>query len=263
MSRTPVAVWRVVRLLVHLLHGMAAMALRFGSLDTAARHALIQWWSAKLLRLFGVALTVHGQARTGATLWVANHVSWLDIAVIHAAAPQARFVAKSDVKHWPLLGWLVAGAGTLFIERQSKRDALRVVHQIAEALRAGEAVAVFPEGTTGAGPTLLAFHANLLQAAIATATPVQPLVLRYHQPGQAFSTAVEYVGQTTLWQSLWRVACARELGVQLQWLPALASAGADRRSLAAALQASMVFALPAQQVTPNPHTPLAGSGTCA
>lgn len=263
MSRAPVALWRVVRLLLHVLHGLAAMALRFGSLDIPGRHALVQWWSTRLLRLFGVELTVHGQARTGATLWVANHVSWLDIAVIHAAAPQARFVAKSDLKHWPVLGWLVAGAGTLFIERRSKRDALRVVHQIADALRAGDAVAVFPEGTTGAGPTLLAFHANLLQAAIATATPVQPLVLRYHQPGQAFSTAVEYVGPTTLWQSLWRVACARELGVQLQWLPALASAGVDRRSLAAALKASMVLALHAQQVAPNPPAPLAGGGTCA
>ena len=263
MSRAPVAVWRVARLLLHLLHGLATMALRFGSLDTAGRHALVQWWSARLLRLFGVELTVHGQPRTGATLWVANHVSWLDIAVIHAAAPQARFVAKSDVKHWPVLGWLVAGAGTLFIERQSKRDALRVVHQIAAALRAGDAVAVFPEGTTGAGPTLLAFHANLLQAAIATATPVQPLVLRFHQPGQAFSTAVEYVGQTSLWQSLWRVARARGLGVQLEWLPALASAGTDRRSLAAALQASISRALAAQAAATNPPVPLADSGTWA
>ena len=255
MSRALVAVWRVARLLVHLLHGMAAMALRFASLDTAGRHALVQWWSAKLLRLFGIDLTVHGQPRAGATLWVANHVSWLDIAVIHAAAPQARFVAKSDVKHWPLLGWLVTGAGTLFIERQSKRDALRIVHQIADALRAGDAVAVFPEGTTGAGPTLLAFHANLLQAAIATATPVQPLVLRFHQPGQVFSTAVEFVGRTTLLQSLWRVARARGLGVQLQWLPAQASAGANRRSLAAALQASIARALAAQPAAPKTHAP--------
>ena len=263
MSGAPVALWRVVRLLLHVLHGLAAMALRFGSLDIPGRHALVQWWSTRLLRLFGVELTVHGQARTGATLWVANHVSWLDIAVIHAAAPQARFVAKSDLKHWPVLGWLVAGAGTLFIERRSKRDALRVVHQIAEALRADDAVAVFPEGTTGAGPLPLTFHANLLQAAIATATPVQPLVLRYHQPGQAFSTAVEYVGPTTLWQSLWRVACARELGVQLEWLPALASAGADRRRLAAALQASIARCLAAQAAATNAPVALADSGTWA
>ena len=93
----------------------------------------------------------------------------------------ARFVSKADVRHWPLLGWLVACGGTLFIERERKRDALRVVHQMAEALQAGETVAVFPEGTTSDGHGLLPFHANLLQAAIATETPVQPVALRYHR----------------------------------------------------------------------------------
>ena len=131
---------------------------------------------------------------------------------------------------------MVAGAGTLFIERQSKRDALRVVHQMADALRAGDMVAVFPEGTTGAGRELLPFHANLLQAAIATDTAVQPVVLRFHQPGQAFSPAVEFVGETTLMQSLWRMACAKGLQVEVQLLDAERTSHADRRALAAHLR---------------------------
>ncbi len=241
----PLALWRVARLTLHVLHGMAVMALRFPTLDAAGRHARIGWWSAGLLRAVGVQLRLSGTPRPGASLLIANHVSWLDIAALHAAVPQARFVSKADVLHWPLLGWLVAGAGTLFIERDRKRDALRVVHAMAEALRAGETVAVFPEGTTGTGPELLPFHANLLQAAIATATPIQPAVLRFADATRRFSPAVTFVGDTTLLQSLWRVATARGLVVHVDLLLSQASAHADRRALADTLRSMMARQLAA------------------
>jgi 1-acyl-sn-glycerol-3-phosphate acyltransferase len=231
-----VALGRLARLLLHLMHGMAVMALRFPALDVAGRQHRIQWWSAGVLRCLGLRLVAHGTPRPGATLLVANHVSWLDIAALHAVAPRARFVSKADVLHWPLLGWLIRNAGTLFIERERKRDALRVVHQMAEALRAGDMVAVFPEGTTGLGPELLPFHANLLQAAISTETPVQPAVLRFDDLAGAFSEAATFVGDTTLVQSMWRVACARGMVVQVRLLPPLQSAHADRRALAESLQ---------------------------
>ena len=239
------AAWRIAVTLVHVLHGMALMALRFPSLDAAGRQARIQWWSATLLRRMGLTLRVSGQPRPGATLLIANHVSWLDIAALHAAVPQARFVSKADVLAWPLLGWLIAGAGTLFIERARKRDALRVVHAMADALQAGQTVAVFPEGTTGPGPELLPFHANLLQAAIATGTPVQPAVLRFADARDRFSTAAQYIGDTTLLQSLWRVALADGLQVQVQLLASHASAQADRRALADSLRREMASALAA------------------
>lgn len=243
--RAPLALWRVLRVLAHLLLGMAVMALRFPSLDAAGRAQRIGWWSAGLLRAIGVGLQVRGTPRPGATLLLANHVSWLDVAALHAAVPHARFVAKADVLRWPLLGWLVAGAGTLFIERERKRDALRVVHAMAEALQLGQTVAVFPEGTTGPGPELLPFHANLLQAAIATATPVQPAVLCYADAAQRFSPAVQFVGSTTLLQSLWQVATAQGLVVQVELLLCHATAHADRRALAAYLQGLMAERLAA------------------
>jgi 1-acyl-sn-glycerol-3-phosphate acyltransferase len=230
------AVWRIARAWLHVLAGMATLALRFPSLDTAARHRHIGAWSAGLLRCLGLTLHASGVPRPGATLIVANHVSWLDIAAIHAVAPHARFVAKADVLAWPLLGWMIRAGGTLFIERERKRDAVRVVHAMAEALSAGDTVAVFPEGTTGPGWPLLGFHANLLQAAVATATPVQPVALRFSSATQRFSDDVAYVGDTSLAQSIWRVACARGLGVHVQWLPSLGSAHADRRALAAHLR---------------------------
>lgn len=245
LAAAPLALWRLLRVLLHLARGLATMALRFPKLDAAGRQACIQAWSAGLLRCLGLRLSIGGSLpRPGATLLVANHVSWLDIAALHAAVPQARFVSKADVKHWPVLGWLVAGAGTLFIEREKKRDALRVVHAMAEALQGGDTVAVFPEGTTGPGPELLPFHANLLQAAIATGTPIQPAVLRFDEPGHAYSPAVQFVGDTTLLQSVWRIAAARGIGVQVQLLPPEASAHADRRALAEHLRQCIARHLP-------------------
>ncbi len=223
---------------MHVLHGMLVM-LHFPHLAPAQRHAHIRWWSAGVLRCLGLTLQVSGTPHAGATLLVANHVSWLDICAIHSAAPQARFVSKADVLRWPLLGWLIKGAGTLFIERERKRDAVRVVHAMAQALQAGETVAVFPEGTTGLGAELLPFHANLLQAAVSTGTPIQPVVLRFFDPQSPFSLAVSFVGETTLMQSIWAVACAKSLQVQVCLLPALATRHADRRALAEHLRTVM------------------------
>ena len=231
--RTVRAVWRLLRMLMHLLLGMVIMAVAFGWLDAAGRQRQIAWWSARLLRVLGIELRHSGVPRPGATLLVANHVSWLDIAAIHAVAPHARFVAKADVLAWPLLGWLIRGAGTLFIERERKRDALRVLHQVADALRAGDSVVVFPEGTTGDGRTLLPFHGNLLQAAIASGTPVQPLALRYSDGIERCSAAVEYVGATTLLQSVWCILRARQLCAHVDLLSPQGARHADRRALAA------------------------------
>ena len=229
--QTLVAVWRLSRATVHVLHGMAVMT-RFPRLDAAGRHERIRWWSAGLVRAMGLTLQVSGTSRPGATLLVANHISWLDIAAIHAAAPHARFVSKADVLDWPLLGWLIRNAGTLFIERARKRDAVRVVHAVAQALSTGDSVAVFPEGTTGNGSELLPFHANLLQAAVSTGTPVQPVVLRFDDHCGRFSPAVPYLGETSLLQSLWRVASARQLSVSVELMPPVGTRHADRRALA-------------------------------
>jgi len=241
--RAFVAVWRLLRVVVHVLHGMAVVALRFPWLDTAGRQQRIGWWSRGLLRAIGVRLIHEGAFRPGANLLVANHVSWLDIAAVHAVCPRARFVSKADVRHWPLLGWLIASVGTLFIERERKRDALRVVHQVADSLRAGEVVAVFPEGTTGDGRTLLPFHANLLQAAIAAEAPVQPVALRYSEPGLDWSPAVCWLGTTTLVSSVWAIARARGVQVRVSALTARGSAHADRRALAQRLHQDIAQAL--------------------
>lgn len=245
------AVIRLLRVALHALRGLAIVLLLFPRANRAARHAHIQRWARRLLEVAGITLEVEGSFHAGATLLAANHVSWLDIVVIHAVCPRARFVSKADVKHWPLLWRLVDAADTLYIERGRKRDAMRVVHQMAEALQQGHMVAVFPEGTTSDGRSLLPFHANLLQAAIATGTPVQPVALRFSEPGHAVSPAAAYTGDTTLVESVWRVASAQGLKATVRVRPPLGSRHADRRRLAEHLREEIALGLEeAEQAAP-------------
>ncbi|KQW38334.1 1-acyl-sn-glycerol-3-phosphate acyltransferase [Rhizobacter sp. Root404] len=230
------AAWRLLRCVLHALHGLGVVVVRFGTLDAGQRHDRIRWWSAKMLRVMGIGLQVEGVARPGGALLVANHVSWLDITALHAVVPQARFVSKADIQSWPLLSRLADAADTLYLQRERKRDALRVVHLVAQALSERQTVAVFPEGTTSDGRSLLPFHANILQAAISTDTPVQPVALRFSDACSRISPAVEFVGATTLVESLWRVACADGLIAHVTLLPARACTHADRRALAQTLR---------------------------
>ncbi len=239
------AAWRLLRVLVHLLHGVAIVMLRFRGLERTLRHRRVRWWAQKMLRVVGVGLQGVGGAQGGGTLLVINHISWLDIVAIHALCPEARFVSKAEVKRWPLVSRLVDAADSLYLERERRRDAMRVVHHMGEALAAGDTVAVFPEGTTGAGHCLLPFHANLLQAAIATERPVQPVALRFADASEPVSRAVVYVGNTSLLQSLWLVACAQGLQVRVQFLAPHESAGAARRDLAERLRVAIEVALTA------------------
>jgi 1-acyl-sn-glycerol-3-phosphate acyltransferase len=243
MTRGMRASWRLLRSTLHALHGLSIVLLQFGSLDTIQRHERIRWWSTKMLRLMGISMQVRGTLHDSRALLVANHVSWLDINVLHAVAPHARFVSKAAVKSWPLLSQLADAADTLYLTRERKRDAVRVVHLVAQALANGQTVAVFPEGTTAALHSMLPFHANLIQAAITTATPVQPIALRFADATGRVSVAVEFIGATTLVQSMWRVASAEGLVAHVTILPARASAQAERRELAAALHSDIAACL--------------------
>ncbi len=239
------AAGRLLRCVLHGTHGVLIVLLRFGSMPAAQRQWYVQWWATKTLRLMGITLRVEGAPVAGAVLMVANHISWLDIMAVHAVCPHARFVSKADVKSWPLMRHLVDAADTLYLERERKRDALRVVHAMADALKAGDTVAIFPEGTTSDGQALLPFHANLLQAAIATETPVQPVAIRFSDSTHTVSRAVEFVGATTLAQSLWMVASGDELVVRVALLPPRETARADRRALAEQLRSDIAAQLAA------------------
>ncbi len=242
MLRRIKACWRLARGVLEALRALLICVFVFPRLSPAQRMQEVGVWASRSLAALGIALDAQGTPRPGPVLLTANHVSWLDILAIDAVQP-VRFVSKADVRHWPVLGWMVACGGTLFIERERKRDAMRVVHQVAQALQAGETVAVFPEGTTSDGAGLLPFHANLLQAAIATQTPVQAVAIRYCDAQAPVSAAAAYIGETTLAQSLWRVAMAQELRVSVVVLDSQGTRHLDRRALAQKLRLEIAEAL--------------------
>ena len=232
--------WRMLRILGHILWGLWIAAVRLPRMQPSQQSAQVQAWALSLLGHAGIALEIRGQPPiTGPVLLVSNHISWLDIPVLHAAR-HCRFVSKSDVQDWPLIGTLATAAGTLYIERSSRRDALRMVHQMRDALCAGEVLAVFPEGTTGDGRTLLPFHANLLQAALEAHAPAQPVGLRFiDQASGQTSHAPSFTGNETMLGSLWRTVCAPPLVAVVHYGPPEPSGEHDRRSLSQQLRATV------------------------
>lgn len=231
------AFWRLLRCLVHIAAGLWTIMTLFPRLERADRETRVHVWAQAMLKLAGIELSVSGlPVRDGPALLVANHLSWLDIVVLHASR-YCRFVSKADIKHWPLVGTLAGGAGTLYIERESRRDAHRVVHHMAERLKLGEVLAVFPEGTTADGVTLKPFHANLLQAAISTDAPVQPIALRFvdADTGQT-SFAPRYIDDDSIFVSIWETLCVRRLRAEVVFGEPQQCHGRDRRTWAADLQ---------------------------
>ncbi len=228
---------RLARALLHVLVGFFTILLVFPRIEQEEREHRIQVWSAKMLACIGIELRVTGKAMVpGPLLLVANHISWLDITSLHAAR-FCRFVSKADIKQWPLIGRLATGVGTLFIERESRRDAMRVVHHMTDSLRQGDVIGVFPEGTTSDGTSLLPFHANLLQAAIVAEVPVQPVAITFidASTGQR-SAAPCYVDDDTLMGSIWRTLCASGIVVVITFGEPQRAEGRDRREWAHALR---------------------------
>lgn len=231
------AAGRLLRALAHIAGGIWTILTLFPRLGQPAKEARVQVWAMAMLKLVGIELAVKGTPMAdGPVLLVANHLSWLDIVVLHASR-YCRFVSKSDIKHWPLVGTLAGGAGTLYIERESRRDAHRVVHHMAERLKLGDVLAVFPEGTTGDGTKLKPFHANLLQAAIVTDAPVQPVALRFVDAGTGqTSFAPRYIDDDSIFVSIWETLNVAHLRAEVVFGEPQRCHGRDRRTWAADLQ---------------------------
>ncbi|WP_373296324.1 MULTISPECIES: lysophospholipid acyltransferase family protein [Streptomyces] len=231
------AVMRLAAAAVLLVAGIVALALLTpaGRLPQSARDRAVRAWCRALVRALGVRVRTTGAAPRppGGLLLVANHVSWLDVPLLAAVRP-ARMLAKTEVRHWPVAGPLAARAGTLFIDRDRLRALPGTVARIADVLRAGGAVTVFPEGSTWCGRARGRFRRAAFQAALDASVPVQPVRLRYRLAGHAgVSTAPAFVGDDTLLASLWRVASARRLTAEVRVLPVLRHGTApDRRTLA-------------------------------
>jgi 1-acyl-sn-glycerol-3-phosphate acyltransferase len=233
------AVGRLCLVVVQLVRGLWTVHRVFPQLSPAEQNVRVQAWALAMLDCLALQLVVRGQPSRGPVLLAANHISWADIVVMHAVG-HCRFISKADVRDWPVVGTLATAAGTLYISRESSRDAMRVVHHMAECLNNKEVLAVFPEGTTGDGSTLLPFHGNLLQAAIAAHAPVQPVALSFEKAitGER-SFAPCYIGDDTLVQSLWRTLCADGLVAVVEFGEPQWSEGRSRRQWALDLRSTI------------------------
>jgi len=227
---------RLLSLQGHVLGGVLTVLIRFPFLAAAEQERRLVRWAARLLQIVGVQVTVKGQApvaRVGGVLIVANHVSWLDIHIIHSLLP-ARFVAKAQVRDWPVIGWLADKAGgTLFLERARKADAKRVNSKMADHLRAGECLALFPEGTTTDGSELLPFYSSLFQPAVEVEAMVLPALIRYLDRDGRRCDEAAYYGEMSLFDSLRRIVREPAVYAEIEFLTPIASRGLHRRELAA------------------------------
>lgn len=183
--------YRVPLLLIHLLVflplTLLGMLPPLGQLRVRGErleHCVVRWWSAGLMRIFGFRLRRRGTPLPGATLFVANHVSWIDIEALHSQRMMG-FVAKQEIRSWPVVGWLAARGQTIFHQRGSQESLGGVLHEMLRRLREGHSVGVFPEGRTRDGHAVGPFHARIFLAAVEANVPVQPVALRYGPRGRA------------------------------------------------------------------------------
>ena len=240
----PLRILRLTRLLIHLLAGLWIVRLHYPRMSPQRRRQMVRAWSRRLLRI--LAISVHAEALPaalpGRCMLVTNHISWLDIFVIDSLHP-AIFVAKSEIRSWPLVGWLCARVGTLYIERGKGASARRLKERLTHSLASGVLIAVCPEGVTTYGRTLERFHAALFQPVIDAAATLQPVALRYQDPRGRHTDAAGYVGETSLLESTWRIVSARRIIVRVEFLGLLPAEGETRRTLAGKAEGAIAAAL--------------------
>lgn len=245
---------RVVGLLLHIVAGLAILAVAFPWLAQPKRNRIIRRWSRLLLAFCGTRLRVTGVdldpelaqggvlPQSHGRLLLSNHVSWIDVFAIDGAIP-SRFVAKSEIGRWLLLGPLVTRSGTLYIERGRRHAVAEMNRRVRDRLHAGETVAVFPEGTTTDGFSLLPFHSNLIAPALEAGCEIWPVALRYTERGGP-SSAAGFVGEMGLVTSLWNILVARDFQIEVEFLAPIAiGAETNRHRIAHEARVAIATAL--------------------
>lgn len=234
--------WRAIALILWVFLGLIILTLLFPFLSIAYRQRIIQGWSRALLYMCGVHTQAQGAICVNQpVLFVANHISWLDIFVINAYRPTV-FVAKNEIRRWPFIGWLVAGAGTVFIDRQQRHAIKGVAQQMQKTFSHQLAVGLFPEGTTSEGMELNSFHASLFQTALTTAVDIQPIALRYYDADKR-SARVAFIGEQSLVENIWLLLSQTGVRVRCDFLDILRhESNAERGRVAIAQQAHEAIA---------------------
>ena len=248
-----IAVVRALRLVIHLMVGLLLAAVISADFTRRiSRERAMHWWCVMLLEMLNIQLRVRGGPLGGARFTVANHVSWLDIPLIGACEP-TRFVSKSEVKDWPVAGWLADAAGTFYI-RRGKGGAAPLIERLVPHLRSGGSVMIFPEGTTTDGGRVLDFYSRTFAAAIEAQCPVQPVAIRYGLSANGENFA-PFIGDDDLVSHILRVVREPETTAEITYCKPIAACGRERDALAALAHAAVCAAVerPAAALAPEPE----------
>jgi 1-acyl-sn-glycerol-3-phosphate acyltransferase len=234
------------------LWGMAATGviwplstLLLGRRAGACQERIRRHWCGSVCRILNVQMEILGDPSPDTRLWVANHISWLDIIALGSRHPLL-FVAKAEVASWPVMGFLARRLGTLFVRRGDAEQTAGIAEQMAWQLRQGRQLMLFPEGTTTRGDRVLRFHAKLLGPAHLTHTAVQAIALEY--VGDARVTA-PFVGDDGFLPHLLSVLAMEGIALRIRYCPP-PPVGLPRDALAHTLRRQVVEALSAKTASP-------------
>jgi 1-acyl-sn-glycerol-3-phosphate acyltransferase len=238
--------WRLLSLVVFLLLGGVMTLLLLPDMKHGIPGGRVQkarqWWYRQILRIMGVELVVHGQPADSASLWVSNHISWLDIPLLGSLAPLG-FLSKAEIRQWPIIGWLASSTGTLFIERGGKNASQKAARAIAEHINQGHSILVFPEAMTTAGVTVKRFHPRLFAPAIDHALKVQPVAIRYFHDDGSRHERLPFIDQQPFFSNLWTVLGEKRSRAEVTFFPPVdAGQYSERRPLAEHVHAQVLKA---------------------
>ncbi|RKY18727.1 MAG: 1-acyl-sn-glycerol-3-phosphate acyltransferase [Planctomycetota bacterium] len=220
-------------------------------LDAPLHNSACRFWTRSVAAVIGMRVRVIGAPPKGPFMLVSNHLGYIDIITLMTACP-AVFVSRGDLKHWPLLGVMARASGTLFIDRELRRDVMRINALIRGVLERGLGLIVFAEGTSSDGSGVLPFRSSLLEPAVASSLPVHWACLHYQAPahGPPASRAVCWWGEMTFLPHFWRLLGLKRVDATLRFGETPVAAD-DRRELAAALQRCVSDALRELQTQPT------------
>jgi 1-acyl-sn-glycerol-3-phosphate acyltransferase len=259
MKRDTSVVWRearrvarFVRLLAHVLigaiaaHALLPLLTRRGRNPARAR-LLVRWWNRRVVRIMNLELVVEGEISNHPTLFVANHISWLDIPCLRAVV-DVTFVSKEEVRRWPVVGGMAALAGTVFLARGHNDGTALAADRMTWTLTQHQHLLIFPEGTTSDGRGVRHFHARLYQAAVRTRTSIQAVAVSYpHTSG--VHPAAPFVDEDNLTRHLWALLAEDRVTMKFVFCPPLPAAGQARRALANRTRAQVCQALGQEWLT--------------
>ncbi len=228
-----IILYRITLVSVHVAVGLIVLASIWLFCSQSVRDKLVRWWSKGLLWRFNIQVVVRGQPprRTEKGYMVlANHISWIDIHALNSINP-VRFIAKSDIDTWPVFGYLARKTGTIFINRNSRRDTARIVETTAACLSRGDNIAFFPEGTTTDGTLLARFKSSIVQAAINARSTIYPVAIRYPRPDGGINTQLAYAGETTIVEAITQTLKTKHPVVEIYFLPTISSDASNRQAI--------------------------------